>query len=32
VNYLAVWRLEHGQWKLLAWQAAKNLPPARVDR
>jgi ketosteroid isomerase-like protein len=27
VNFLAVWREEHGQWKLLAWQAAKNLPP-----
>jgi len=27
VNFLAVWRLEHGQWKFLAWQAAKNLPP-----
>lgn len=32
VNYLAVWRLEHGQWKLLAWQAAKNLPPAPINR
>lgn len=27
VNFLAVWRLEHGQWKFLAWQAAKNLTP-----
>lgn len=27
VNFLAVWRLEQGQWKFLAWQAAKNLPP-----
>ena len=27
VNFLAVWRLEQGQWKFLAWQAAKNLTP-----
>ena len=27
VNFLAVWRLERGQWRFLAWQAAKNLPP-----
>ena len=32
VNFLAVWREEQGGWKLLAWQAAKNLPPAPVNR
>jgi len=32
VNYLAVWREEQGRWKLLAWQAAKNLPPVPVNR
>jgi ketosteroid isomerase-like protein len=32
VNFLAVWREEQGRWKLLAWQAAKNLPPAPVNR
>ena len=26
VNFLAVWREENGQWRLLAWQACKNLP------
>lgn len=26
VNFLAVWREEHGRWRFLAWQAAKNLP------
>jgi ketosteroid isomerase-like protein len=32
VNFLAVWREEQGRWRLLAWQAAKNLPPAPVNR
>ena len=32
VNCLAVWRREQGRWKLLAWQAAKNLPPVPVNR
>jgi ketosteroid isomerase-like protein len=32
VNVLAVWRQEQGRWKLLAWQAAKNLPPGPVNR
>ena len=32
VNFLAVWRLEQGRWKLLAWQAAKNLPPVPSNR
>ena len=27
LNYLAVWRLESGRWKFLAWQAVRNLPP-----
>ena len=27
LNYLAVWRLESGKWKFLAWQAVRNLPP-----
>jgi hypothetical protein len=27
INYLAVWREENGQWRFLAWQACKNLPP-----
>ena len=32
VNFLAVWREEQGRWKLLAWQAAKNLPPVPANR
>ena len=28
LNYLAVWRLEGGQWRFLAWQACRNPPPA----
>jgi ketosteroid isomerase-like protein len=32
VNFLAVSREEQGRWKLLAWQAAKNLPPVPVNR
>jgi hypothetical protein len=28
LNFLAVWRLEKGQWKFLAWQSCKNTPPA----
>lgn len=27
ISYLAVWRLEKGQWKFLAWQSCK-IPPA----
>ena len=27
ISYLAVWRLELGQWKFLAWQSCK-IPPA----
>ena len=27
ISYLAVWRLEQGQWKFLAWQSCK-IPPA----
>ena len=27
ISYLAVWRLEQGHWKFLAWQSCK-LPPA----
>ena len=27
ISYLAVWRLENGRWKFLAWQSCK-LPPA----
>jgi hypothetical protein len=27
IGYLAVWRLEQGEWKFLAWQSCK-LPPA----
>ena len=29
VTFLAVWRLEQGRWRFLAWQAAKN-PPAEA--
>ena len=28
VNFLAVYREEHGRWRFLSWQACKNLPPA----
>ena len=28
ISYLAVWRLEKGQWKFLAWQSCK-IPPAK---
>jgi hypothetical protein len=27
LNYLAVWRLEGGQWRFLAWQSCRNAPP-----
>jgi len=27
ISFLAVWRLEHGEWKFLAWQSCK-VPPA----
>jgi Domain of unknown function (DUF4440) len=26
LNYLAVWRLEGGQWRFLAWQSCRNVP------
>lgn len=31
LNYLAVWREEHGQWRFLAWQSCKNpvAPPEK---
>jgi len=28
LNYLAVWRLEDGQWRFLAWQSCRNPPPS----
>jgi hypothetical protein len=28
ISYLAVWRLEQGKWKFLAWQSCK-IPPAK---
>ncbi len=28
LNFLGVWREEHGKWRFLAWQSCKNLPPA----
>lgn len=28
VNFLAVYREEHGRWRFLSWQACENLPPA----
>lgn len=28
LNYLAVWRLENGKWRFLAWQSCKNPPAA----
>jgi ketosteroid isomerase-like protein len=31
VNFLAVWREEHGRWRFLAWQACKN-PPAETPK
>jgi hypothetical protein len=27
ISFLAVWRLEQGEWKFLAWQSCK-IPPA----
>ena len=31
LNYLAVWRLEDGRWRFLAWQSCRNAspPPAK---
>jgi Domain of unknown function (DUF4440) len=26
LNYLAIWRLEGGQWRFLAWQSCRNVP------
>lgn len=31
ISYLAVWRLEKGQWKFLAWQSCK-IPPATAAK
>jgi hypothetical protein len=31
LNYLAVWREEHGKWRFLAWQSCKN-PPADAKK
>jgi hypothetical protein len=28
LNFLGVWREEHGQWRFLAWQSCKNPPSA----
>jgi hypothetical protein len=28
LNFLAIWREEHGRWRFIAWQSCKNLPPA----
>lgn len=28
LNFLAVWRLENGKWRFLAWQSCRNAPPA----
>lgn len=28
LNFLAVWREEDGRWRFLAWQSARNPPPA----
>lgn len=28
LNFLAVWRLENGKWRFLAWQSCRNPPPA----
>jgi hypothetical protein len=27
LNFLGVWREEHGRWRFLAWQSCKNPPP-----
>jgi len=27
LNYLAVWRLEGGKWRFLAWQSCRNPAP-----
>ena len=32
VNYLGVWREEKGKWRLLAWQASRNTPPADAKK
>ena len=31
IGYLAVWRLEQGEWKFLAWQSCK-IPPAAAAK
>ena len=28
LNFLAVWRLENGRWRFLAWQSSRNPPSA----
>lgn len=28
LNFLAVWRHEHGRWQFLAWQSCRQPPPA----
>lgn len=32
LNFLAVWRLEHGQWRFLAWQSCRNAPAAPATK
>jgi ketosteroid isomerase-like protein len=32
LNILAVYRLENGKWRFLAWQSCKNLPPAEPKK
>lgn len=29
LNFLAVWRLENGKWRFLAWQSCRNPPEAK---
>ncbi len=32
MNFLAVWRLEQGRWRFLAWQSCRNPPPAETKK
>lgn len=32
LNFLAVWRLENGKWRFLAWQSSRNPPAAAPTR
>jgi ketosteroid isomerase-like protein len=32
LNFLGVWREEHGKWRFLAWQSCKNPPPAPATK